>query len=59
MKKVLFGKTFDQLQQITGELGLPRFTSGQIANWLYKNNISSIDEMTNLSKKARLVFIRL
>jgi 23S rRNA (adenine2503-C2)-methyltransferase len=28
-------------------------TAGQIANWLYKNNIASIDEMTNLSKKAR------
>ena len=53
MKTPLFGKTLHQLTEIVLELGLPRFTAGQIANWLYKNNISSIDEMTNLSKKAR------
>ena len=53
MKTPLFGKTLDQLTEIVIELGLPRFTAGQIANWLYKNDISSIDEMTNLSKKAR------
>ncbi len=53
MSDTLFGKTLPQLQEITDSLGLPRFTAGQIANWLYKNNISSIDEMTNLSKKAR------
>ena len=53
MKEPLFGKTLEQLQSIISRLGLPRFTAGQIANWLYKNNISSIDEMTNLSKKAR------
>ncbi|RLD48460.1 MAG: 23S rRNA (adenine(2503)-C(2))-methyltransferase RlmN [Bacteroidetes bacterium] len=53
MKTPLFGKTLDQLLEITNSLGLPKFTAGQIANWLYQNNISSIDEMTNLSKKAR------
>lgn len=52
-KQPLFGKTLIQLTEIVLQLGLPRFTAGQIANWLYKNNISSIDEMTNLSKKAR------
>ena len=35
------------------ELGLPKFTAKQIADWLYKKDVSSIDEMTNLSKKAR------
>ena len=53
MKQPLFGKTFTQLSEIVHQLGLPRFTAGQIANWLYKNNIHTIDEMTNLSKKAR------
>lgn len=53
MKQPLFGKTLDQLSDIVKELGLPRFAAGQIANWLYKNSIASIDEMTNLSKKAR------
>jgi len=55
MKQPLFGKTLIQLSEIVQQLGLPRFTAGQIANWLYKNNISSIDEMTNLSKKARML----
>lgn len=53
MKQPLFGKTRNELQEIVIDLGLPRFTAGQIANWMYKNYISSIDEMTNLSKKAR------
>ena len=53
MKQPLFGKTINELQEIVTDLGLPRFTAGQIANWLYKNNIASIDEMTNLSKPAR------
>jgi len=51
----LFGKTLTELQELVVELGLPKFTARQIADWLYKKNISSIDEMTNLSKKAREV----
>jgi len=55
MKQPLFGKTIIQLSELVQQLGLPRFTSGQIANWLYKNKISTINEMTNLSKKARIL----
>lgn len=55
MKQPLFGKTLIQLSELVQQLGLPRFTAGQIANWLYKNHISAIDEMTNLSKKARML----
>lgn len=53
MKEKLFGKTLTQLQEIILELNLPKFTAKQIAQWLYKSEISSIDEMTNLSIKAR------
>ena len=53
MKEFLFGKTLSELQQIVVDLGLPRFTAGQIADWLYKKQISSIAEMSNLSKKNR------
>jgi 23S rRNA (adenine2503-C2)-methyltransferase len=53
MKERLFGKTLLDLQELVLELGLPKFTSKQIADWLYKKQISSIDEMTNLSKKVR------
>ncbi len=50
----LFGKTLQELKDIVGELGLPAFTAGQIADWLYKKGAKELDEMTNLSKKARL-----
>lgn len=53
MKEKLFGKTLDELQKLILELGLPKFTAKQIADWLYKKQISSINEMSNLSKKAR------
>lgn len=53
MKYPLFGKTLNELQILVAELGLPKFTAKQIADWLYKKPISSIDEMTNLSIKAR------
>ena len=53
MKERLFGKTLGELQDLVTVLGLPKFTAGQIADWLYKKNISSVDEMTNLSKKTR------
>jgi len=53
MKQKLFGLTLIQLQDIVSELGLPKFTVRQISDWLYKKDISSIDEMSNLSKKAR------
>jgi 23S rRNA (adenine2503-C2)-methyltransferase len=53
MKEPLFGKTLSQLQEIVTGLGMPKFTAKQITDWLYKKDITSIDEMTNLSKKAR------
>lgn len=52
MKKLL-GMSPAQLQQLTTELGLPKFTAKQIADWLYKKKVSDIDAMTNLSKAAR------
>lgn len=52
-KQKLFGLTLKQLTKIVIELGLPKFTATQITGWMYKKHIHSIDEMTNLSKKAR------
>jgi 23S rRNA (adenine2503-C2)-methyltransferase len=49
----LFGKTLDELKEITVSLHLPRFTAKQIADWLYKKKIGSIEEMSNLSKSSR------
>jgi len=53
MKDQLFGKNLIELQELSLALGLPKFTGKQLADWLYKKEISSIDEMSNLSKKAR------
>ena len=49
----LFGKTQDELTQIALALNLPPYTGRQLAEWIYKKEISSIEEMTNLSRKAR------
>lgn len=53
MQEKLFGKTLDQLKVIAVNLGLPSYTGKQLSEWLYKKDISGIEEMTNLSKKSR------
>ena len=52
-KEILFGKTLTELKGICADLKLPGFTAKQISEWLYKKEISTIDEMTNISKKNR------
>ena len=49
----LYGATLGRLQQIVGELGLPRYAARQIASWLYKKNVCDFDAMSDLSKSAR------
>ena len=53
MKDQLFGKDLNELQDICQSLGLPKYTGRQLAEWLYKKEVSTIDAMSNLSKKAR------
>jgi len=53
-KEGLFGKTLQELKLVVAGIGMPKFTANQIADWLYKKDINSIDEMHNLSKKARI-----
>ena len=45
--------TLEQLQQLCAELQLPRFAAKQIARWLYKRHVRSIDEMTDISAAGR------
>ena len=52
-KKRLLGLTTAELKQVAQQLGMPAFTGGQIAKWLYEKGVMSIDEMTNLSKQNR------
>ena len=53
MKPALFGKSLNELTEIVKKLGLPKFTSQQLAEWLYQKDVCHFEEMTNLSKKAR------
>lgn len=52
-KESLYGKTLNELLEVSKSINLPGYTARQIADWLYKKEISSIDEMTNLSVKSR------
>jgi 23S rRNA (adenine2503-C2)-methyltransferase len=53
LKESLLGKTLEELQEIIGQLGMAKFRAAQLADWLYKKRITSIDEMTNFSKEDR------
>ena len=52
-KKRLLGLTTAELKLVAQQLGMPAFTGGQIAKWLYEKGVMSIDEMTNISKQNR------
>src|SRR5574344_2983207 len=53
IKKPLLGMTLAELKDVVAELKMPGFTARQIAKWLYEKNVTSLDEMTNLSKENR------
>jgi len=52
-RTVLLGMTGAELKEAVKALGMPAFTGGQIARWLYQQHVRSIDEMTNISKMNR------
>ena len=52
-KGKLFGLLPDEISEICRSLNMPKYTTGQITDWLYKKNIRSINEMTNLAVKYR------
>lgn len=54
-KSPLLSLSINELKGIAVSLGLPSFIGKQISEWLYKHRVTSIDEMTNLSKKARQI----
>ncbi|MBR1849803.1 MAG: 23S rRNA (adenine(2503)-C(2))-methyltransferase RlmN [Bacteroidales bacterium] len=53
MKPNLFGMTLAQLQDLCNAHGWPRYTAGQIADWLYRKRVWDIERMTNLSLATR------
>ncbi|MFR9649062.1 MAG: 23S rRNA (adenine(2503)-C(2))-methyltransferase RlmN [Rikenellaceae bacterium] len=52
-KKPLYGKSLTGLKDICLQLGLPGFTAKQMADWLYKKGVTSIEQMSNISAKGR------
>ncbi len=54
-KKILLGMSTEELKTVARELGMPAFTGGQIAQWLYQKHVTDINEMTNISQKNRLL----
>ena len=51
--KILAGLKLEELEKMMEELGATKFRAKQIHNWIYSKSVSSIDEMTNLSKDFR------
>ena len=51
--EALLGKTLEELQDITIQLGMPRFTAKQMAQWIYEKRVRSVQDMTNLSLANR------
>ena len=51
--QVLAGLKLNELEEIVEKLGASKFRTKQIHNWIYTKSVSSIDEMTNLSKDFR------
>ncbi|MBQ7531926.1 MAG: 23S rRNA (adenine(2503)-C(2))-methyltransferase RlmN [Paludibacteraceae bacterium] len=49
----LLGKTLAELQAIAVEAGLPRFVGKQLCEWIYRHRVTSFEQMTNISLKAR------
>ena len=53
VKKPLMGLNLLELKAVAKEFGMPAFTGGQMAKWLYIQHVTTIDEMTNISKNNR------
>ena len=54
MNKIpLLGKTLNELTTIVTDLGMPSYTGKQLAEWIYRKRVVTIDAMTNISAKNR------
>ena len=49
----LAGLRLSEIEKLTEKMGASKFRAKQIHNWIYVKSVSSIDEMTNLSKDFR------
>ena len=49
----LSGLRLNEIEKLMEDLGATKFRAKQIHNWIYSKSVSTIDEMTNLSKDFR------
>ena len=52
-KTDLLGLSIEELQSLCLGQGLPKFAARQMCDWLYAKRATAIDQMTNLSLRAR------
>ena len=52
-KKRLLGMTLAELKEVAAEAGMPGYAAKQLADWLYKKRVTSIDAMTNVAAAKR------
>ena len=53
MKKNIKDYNLEELKQVIIDLGEKQFRAEQIFTWIYRENVTSFDEMTNLSLELR------
>ncbi len=52
-KRRLLGMTLAELKEVAEEIGMPKYAAGQMADWLYKKKVTTIEEMTNIAAVKR------
>lgn len=52
-KKILIGKTLEELQDVAREGGMPKFVGKQLAEWIYGKRVKHFSEMVNISLKNK------
>ena len=50
---ILAGMTLEELEDLMDKLKASKFRAKQIHNWIYTTSVTTIDEMTNISKDFR------
>lgn len=55
MKQYLLGMRPTEIEEAVRDSGLPKYTTAQIVQWVYRKRVKSIDEMTNISLKNRKI----
>ena len=51
--KSIYDFSFEQMVELMEANGFKKYNATQLFNWLYRQKVSSFDEMTNLSKNLR------